>query len=69
MVSYVTALFFLICCSVALQILVLIHGWGLEPKSWWWIIGGGIFLMVFLRALMEKIDRDYIARHKRGRID
>uniref|UniRef100_A0A6H1ZAA0 Uncharacterized protein n=1 Tax=viral metagenome TaxID=1070528 RepID=A0A6H1ZAA0_9ZZZZ len=25
--------------AVLTSILVMIHGWGLEPKSWWWIIG------------------------------
>ena len=24
-----------------LSILVMIYGWGLEPQSWWWIIGIG----------------------------
>ena len=32
-----------VCLAVALSILVMIHGWGLEPKSWWWIIGIGVF--------------------------
>jgi hypothetical protein len=25
--------------SVVTTILVMKNGWGLEPKSWWWIIG------------------------------
>ena len=28
-----------IVIATATSILVLIKGWGLEPKSWWWIIG------------------------------
>ena len=31
------------CLSLALAILVMIRGWGLEPKSWFWIIGVGLF--------------------------
>jgi len=27
-----------IVVSMGISILVLIHGWGLEPKSWMWII-------------------------------
>ena len=27
---------------VGMQILVMINGWGLEPQSWWWIIGVGV---------------------------
>ncbi len=36
------------------SILVMIHGWGLEPKSWFWIIGfsliGNIFAVMFFYA-------------------
>lgn len=28
-----------VCLSILVSILVMIKGWGLEPKSWWWIIG------------------------------
>ena len=28
--------------AIAMGILVMIHGWGLEPQSWGWILGGGI---------------------------
>jgi len=28
--------------AVAIGILVLIFGWGLEPQSWGWILGGNI---------------------------
>jgi len=28
--------------GILLGIGVMIYGWGLEPQSWWWIIGGGI---------------------------
>jgi hypothetical protein len=28
--------------AIGMSILVMIHGWGLQPVSWGWIIGGGI---------------------------
>jgi hypothetical protein len=28
-----------LCLSIVISILVMINGWGLEPKSYWWIIG------------------------------
>lgn len=43
---------------ILLGIGVLMYGWGLEPKSWWWIIGGGVGLR-FLILVMEaaaKVD-------------
>jgi hypothetical protein len=29
--------------AILMQIGVMIYGWGLEPQSWWWIIGIGFF--------------------------
>jgi hypothetical protein len=26
--------------GIGASIAVCIYGWGLDPKSWWWIIGG-----------------------------
>lgn len=28
--------------SIALGIAIMINGWGLEPVSWGWIVGGGV---------------------------
>ena len=43
--------------AMGTSILVMIHGWGLSPKSWWWIIGmyliGHIFA-VFLIYTSKK---------------
>jgi hypothetical protein len=36
-------------------ILVMIHGWGLEPQSWGWIIGGGA-AGTFLGACFQLAD-------------
>ena len=44
--------------TIVLSILVMIYGWGLEPKSWWWIIGGGVFGMTFIRTLFDKIEKE-----------
>lgn len=55
MINYLlAALAFLIVC-VSLNILVMMYGWGLQPKSWWWIIGVGIFINLFLRIIGEQI--------------
>lgn len=35
--------FFGLTLSVILTVLVMINGWGLEPQSWWWIVGVGVF--------------------------
>ncbi len=40
------------------MILVMIYGWGLEPKSWWWIIGmnllGNILSQLFILVSRDK---------------
>ena len=43
---------FLVTCfglslGIVITVLVMINGWGLEPKSWWWIIGAGFFGHLF----------------------
>ena len=40
-------------------ILVMIYGWGLEPKSWWWIIGGGIVIKLIIE-IMQSIAKGEI---------
>jgi hypothetical protein len=43
-----------IVVGMLVTILVMIHGWGLEPKSWFWIIGvylvGQTFAVMFIHA-------------------
>ena len=34
--------------SVIVSVLIMIHGWGLDPKSWGWIIGGAFFQLTML---------------------
>lgn len=43
---------FLTSLMILITVLVMIHGWGLEPKSWWWIIGGGVGLKLIV-GIME----------------
>jgi hypothetical protein len=42
---------------ITLEILVLMYGWGLEPKSWAWIIVGGVFAQIGLRIVAEAIKK------------
>ena len=42
---------------IALSVLVMMEGWGLEPQSWWWIIGGGVFGHYVLFVIAERISK------------
>lgn len=42
------ATFLLLPLSIAVGILVLMFGWGMQPVSWTWIIGGAVFQFVVL---------------------
>ena len=44
----VTALWAL---GILLSIWIMMYGWGLEPHSWGWIIGGGVAGRILLIAL------------------
>ncbi len=55
---------FLIVCfgiviGIGVQILVMINGWGLEPKSYWWIIGISLFGSIFSQMIIMLITTDY----------
>lgn len=50
----------LFAIGLTLGILAMIHGWGLEPKSWWWIIGvgvGGRFIAMLMQEIVKKEDK------------
>ena len=47
-----------IALIVALNIAVMIYGWGLTPQSWWWIIGVGLFGNVFMTAVGNKVMKN-----------
>lgn len=44
----ILAMLLLMVFSMALAILMMIHGWGLTPASWGWIIGGTILQMTIV---------------------
>jgi len=56
MKNFIIALLSAILMMLA-TIAVMIYGWGLEPKSWWWIIGCGIFIRLLI-ALTETIGKE-----------
>jgi predicted membrane protein len=39
--------------SITVSILVMIHGWGLEPKSWWWIIPISFFGQISAQIIVQ----------------
>jgi hypothetical protein len=45
------AIFFGFIIAYVIGILVMIHGWGLEPQSWWIIIGGGVFIKLIVETM------------------
>lgn len=49
---------FMVCVSVALQVLVFIYGWGMHPRSWWWIIGGGVVASTLLRSVFDAVEKE-----------
>jgi len=48
---------FLWVLSFIILILTMIYGWGLEPKSWWWIIGGGIFTRILIEIMTSIVKK------------
>lgn len=44
--------------AIGMPILVLINGWGLEPKSWGWIIGASFFGQVLAQLFIEAAKSD-----------
>lgn len=49
---------FMIAVLVLCNIGVMIYGWGLTPRSWWWIIGVGFFVTVFLKVVWDLIGKE-----------
>lgn len=45
---------------VAAEVSVLVYGWGLTPKSWWWIVGIGVFGMTFLGVLRGMVNGTFL---------
>jgi hypothetical protein len=44
---------FAIAIAITFNVLVMQHGWGLEPQSWGWIIGVGVSGNLVARFVFE----------------
>ena len=44
---------FAIAFGITMSILVMIKGWGVEPKSWFWIIGVSFFSSIITQILIK----------------
>lgn len=56
MLARVIARMFIMATTLAVTVCVQIYGWGLTPKSWWWIVGAGYFLNLFLWVMLSLVD-------------
>lgn len=61
MVSKLVAVVSIIAMGLALQILILTLGWGLELKSWGWVIGIGLFGQTWHAILARKVMEDFVS--------
>ena len=50
------------CFAVIMSILVMINGWGLEPKSYGWIIGISMASQFFAQLVLKVAEK--IAKEK-----
>jgi hypothetical protein len=57
MVKFITYLC-LTAVAVGLGILVMMYGWGLHPRSWAWIVGGGVFANAVLRSVFDAVEKE-----------
>ena len=58
MAAKVIASIFGFILSLIISIAVMIYGWGLEPKSWAWIILGGIVIRIIIETMTELTKKD-----------
>jgi len=58
MATKIVAAIAIMSATVGLQVLVLMYGWGLTPRSWWWILGGGIVGTIVVRAIGERVYKE-----------
>lgn len=58
MLSKFIAILVTLILLVACQIAVMIYGWGIQPKSWWWIIGVGFFVQLALSLIAERLKKE-----------
>jgi RsiW-degrading membrane proteinase PrsW (M82 family) len=48
---------FTVVIALLIQIGVLIYGWGLIPKDWWWIVGINLLGQLFVGFLVAIIKK------------
>ncbi len=58
MAAKVIAVIFGFILSLIISIAVMIHGWGLEPKNWAWIIIGGCVIRIIVEVMTELARKD-----------
>jgi hypothetical protein len=58
------AVLFLLTLTVGMSCLAMIYGWGLQPRSWWWIIGVGIVLNLVIRMVSDAVLKENQPRTK-----
>lgn len=51
----VTFIYFL---SISLGVGIMVYGWGLQPVSWWWIIGGGVVGRIMIETMYQVGKRE-----------
>lgn len=64
--AYLVAQLAVIGGVVLLQIFVLIAGWGLQPQSWWVILGAGWGGGILLKVLGDVIAKAQQAERRAG---
>ena len=57
MFTQLVALVFLLLAIFGVHLVTLMYGWGLEPQSWTWILGGFVLNLV-LMGMMRGIKAE-----------
>lgn len=58
MLNKLVAIVSMFAISVGCSVCVMIYGWGLQPRSWWWIIGVGFFVQVAIYAIVGRLKKE-----------
>ena len=61
-IAAILLMIFGMCFAVIMSILVMINGWGLEPKSYGWIIGISMASQFFAQLVLKVAEK--IAKEK-----
>ena len=44
--------------AVANYLCLFIYGFGLQVRSWWWVIGCAVFMRIVLQATSNKLEKE-----------